>query len=154
MRARKRAEARDEADALANVQNGMDRFASAQAVRLLGKLAIQVRHAAKHPDEEAIHDLRVSIRRFSQCLREFRQFFPRRQTKKILKQVTLVMDLAAEMRNRDIAIELIGGDGQAESVLAASLREEREQARRKLAKALEHWRDRDFSRKWRPWLDL
>jgi len=154
MKANKRAEARDEADAFARVQNAMDQFASAQAARLLGKLAIQVRHAAKHPNEEAIHDLRVSIRRFSQCLREFRQFFPRHHTKKILKQVTQVMDLAAEMRNRDIALELIGGDGPAESVLAASLREEREQAKRKLAKALAHWRHRDFSRKWRPWLDL
>jgi CHAD domain-containing protein len=146
---------KDEADELARVRNAMDQFASAQAARLLGKLAIQVRHAAKHPNEEAIHDLRVSIRRFSQCLREFRQFFPRHQTKKMLKQVTLVMDLAAEMRNRDIAIELIGGNGASvESVLAASLREEREQAKRKLTKALAHWRHRDFSRKWRPWLDL
>ena len=133
--------------------SAMDQFASAQAGRLLGKLAMQVRHAAKHPNEEAIHDLRVSIRRFSQCLREFRQFFPRHQTKKILKQLTRVMDLAAEMRNRDIAIELIGG-ASAESVLAVSLREEREQAKRKLTKALANWRHRDFSRKWRPWLDL
>jgi CHAD domain-containing protein len=141
---------KDEADEFAKVRKTMDRFARAQAARLLGKLAIQVRHAAKHPNEDAIHDLRVSIRRFSQCLREFRQFFPGHQTKKILKQVGRVMDLAAEMRNRDIAIELVGGD----SVLAAHLREEREQAKRKLSKALANWRRRDFSRKWRSWLDL
>jgi len=135
--------------------SAMDQFASAQAERLLGKLAIQVRHAAKHPNEEAIHDLRVSIRRFSQCLREFRQFFPRRHAHKILKKVEQVMDLAAEMRNRDIAIKLIGGDGNlAESALAAGLSEEREQAKQKLTKALANWRRRDFSRKWRPWLDI
>ena len=133
----------------------MDQFASAQALRLLGKLAFQVRHASRRPNGEAIHDLRVSIRRFSQCVREFRQFFPRHQTKKILKQLERVMDLAAEMRNRDIAIELIGGDGNpAESVFAAELREEREEAKRKLSRALVQWRHRDFSRKWRPWLDL
>src|SRR6202047_2788389 len=86
----------------------MDRFAGAQAARLLGKLAFQVRHAAKHPNEEAIHDLRVSIRRLSQCLREFHKFFPRKKTKGILNKLGRVMDLAAEMRNRDIAIELIG----------------------------------------------
>src|SRR2546422_4817217 len=104
----------------------MDQFASVQALRLLGKLAFQVRHAAKHPNEEAIHDLRVSIRRLSECVREFRQFFPRRQSKKILKQLERVMDLAAEMRNRDIAIELIGGDGDsAASVFATDLHEER-----------------------------
>ena len=67
------------------VPEEMDKFASAQASRLLGKLVFQVRHTAKHPNEQAIHDLRVSIRRLSQCLREFHQFFPRHETKKILK---------------------------------------------------------------------
>ncbi|HJZ95411.1 MAG TPA: CHAD domain-containing protein [Candidatus Solibacter sp.] len=133
----------------------MDQFASVQAVRLLGKLAFQVRHAVRRPNEEAIHDLRVSIRRFSRCVREFRQFFPRHQAKKILKQLERVMDLAAEMRNRDIAIELIDGEGSpGESVFAAELRQEREAAKRKLSRALLQWRRRDFSRKWRPWLDL
>jgi CHAD domain-containing protein len=136
-----------------SIPEQMDKFASGQASRLLGKLAFQVRHAAKHPDEEAIHDLRVSIRRLSQCLREFRQFFPRRETKKILKQLGKVMDLAAEMRNRDVAIELIGKDGRSsESVFLANLRHERERAKQKLSRALVQWRRRDFSRKWRPWL--
>src|SRR5438552_3388374 len=91
----------------------MDRFAAAQAARLLGKLAFQVRHAAKRPNEKAIKDLRVSIRRLSQCLDEFRQFFPRHHVKKILKQLGKVMDMAAKMRNRDVAIELIGRPGGA-----------------------------------------
>jgi CHAD domain-containing protein len=138
-----------------SVPEQMDKFASVQASRLLGKLAFQVRHAAKHPNEEAIHDLRVSIRRLSQCLREFHQFFPRRETKKILKQLGKVMDLAAEMRNRDVAIELIGKDGRpGESTFLANLRHEREQAKQKLSRALVQWRRRDFSRKWRPWLAI
>ena len=131
----------------------MDLFASRQATRLLGKLAFQVRHAAKHPNEEAIHDLRVAIRRFSQCMREFRQFFPKHETKKILKQLDKVMELAAEMRNRDVAIQLIGCDeGEPESSFAGGLREQRLQAKRKLIRALEQWRRHDFSRSWRPWL--
>jgi CHAD domain-containing protein len=136
-----------------SVPEQMDKFASVQASRLLGKLAFHVRHAAKHPNEDAIHDLRVSIRRLSQCLREFHQFFPRRETKKILKQLGRVMDLAAEMRNRDVAIELIGKDGRpGESAFLATLRDERERAKQKLSRALVQWRRRDFSRKWRPWL--
>src|ERR1700688_2454022 len=108
----------------------MDKFASGQASRLLGKLVFQVRRAAKHPDEEAIHDLRVSIRRLSQCLQEFRQFFPRHETKKILRQLGKVMDLAAEMRNRDIAIELVGEpEGAAQPEFLANMRREREQAK-------------------------
>lgn len=136
-----------------SVPEEMDKFASVQASRLLGKLAFQVRHAAKHPNEEAIHDLRVSIRRLSSCLREFHQFFPRRETRRILKQLGKVMDLAAEMRNRDIAIELIGKDGRpAESAFVATMMHEREHAKQELTRALVQWRRRDFSRKWRPWL--
>jgi CHAD domain-containing protein len=136
-----------------SVPEAMNQFASVQATRLLGKLAFQVRHAAKHSDEEAIHDLRVSIRRFSQCLRAFRQFFPRRETRKILKQLGMVMDLAGEMRNRDIAIELIGQNGgPAAPAFIANLRREREQVKGELTRALIRWRHRDFSRKWRPWL--
>jgi CHAD domain-containing protein len=142
-------------DRRGSVPEEMDKFASVQASRLLGKLAFQVRHAAKHPNEDAIHDLRVSIRRLSQCLREFHQFFPRHEAKKILKQLGKVMDLAAEMRNRDIAIELIGKDGRpAESAFLANLGPERELAKQKLTRALVQWRRRDFSRKWRPWLAL
>ena len=140
-------------DRRGSIPEAIDQFASLQVNRLLGKLAFQVRRAAKHPDEDAIHDLRVSIRRFSQCLREFRQFFPRHELRKILKQLGIVMDLAAEMRNRDIAIELIGGPaGENGTELLSNLRREREQAKRKLTRALVQWRRRDFSRKWRPWL--
>lgn len=128
----------------------MDRFAGVQASRQLGKLTFQVRRAARHPTEEAIHDLRVAIRRMSQCLLEFRQFFPRHNVKKILKQLGKVMDIAAEMRNRDVALGLIGASGSA--ALTANLSREREQAKQELIGALQHWRRRDFSRRWRPWL--
>jgi CHAD domain-containing protein len=140
-------------DRRGSIPEAMDQFASIQVNRLLGKLVFQVRHAARRPDEETIHDLRVSIRRLSQCLREFRQFFPHRETKKILKQLGKVMDQAAEMRNRDVAIELMGGpEGAAHPELVANLQREREQAKRKLARTLAQWRRSDFSRKWRPWL--
>jgi CHAD domain-containing protein len=138
------------ADRRGAIPEEMDRFARAQAARLLGKLAFQVRHTAKRPDEEAIHDLRVSIRRLSQCVREFLGFFPKHEAKKILKQLGKLMDLAAEMRNRDIAIELIGK--YAGSAFLERLRREREIAKQRLARELVQWRRRDFSRKWRPWI--
>jgi CHAD domain-containing protein len=135
------------------VAKDLDEFARFQASRLLGKLVFQVKHASKRPDEEAIHDLRVSIRRLSQCLTEFRSFFSKRRSAKILKQLEKVMDLAAEARNRDIAIQLLHLQGETrKSSLGASLREEREQAKHDLTRALVEWRRRDFSRKWRPWL--
>ena len=141
------------ADRRGAIPQQIDKFASAQASRLMGKLAFQVKHAAKHTDEEAIHDLRVSIRRLSQCLREFRQFFPKQKVKGILKKLGKVMDLAAEMRNRDVAIELIGKDAAAAGPeILASFWHEREQFKRELITALVQWRRHDFTRKWRPWL--
>jgi CHAD domain-containing protein len=141
------------ADKLA-VSADLDQFVRLHASRLLGKLVFQVKRTSKHPDEEAIHDLRVSIRRFAQCLREFRPLFRRHRSAKILKQLEKMMDLAAETRNLDIALELLRFDRRRSNrVLAAGLLEEREQAQLNLTRALEDWRRRDFSRKWRPWLD-
>jgi CHAD domain-containing protein len=115
-------------------------FAADHAARLSKKFNAEVRNTAKHPEEEPIHDLRVSIRRFSQCLSEFRQFLPRHKTKSTRKRLDKLMDLAAEMRNRDIAISLVGAE---HSDLVASLGKEREQAKRKLIRALHRWRRHD-----------
>ena len=120
----------------------IDRFARAQAARLRKRLRKQVRRAVKNPDEEAIHDLRVSIRRLSECLKEFRQFLPQRKTKRTLKRLHRWMDLASEIRNRDIAIELAGEDA---AELVANLHREREMARRKVTRALVRWRRRGSS---------
>lgn len=120
--------------------DSIDRFARAHAARLRGKVRRQVRRAAKHSDEEAIHDLRVSIRRLSECLKEFGQFLPQRKTKKMLKRLHRLMDLASEIRNRDIAIEL-AGDSAADFI--ANLQDERKMAKREMGRALIRWRRRD-----------
>ena len=141
------------ADKLA-VSSDLDQFVRLHASRLLGKLVFQVKRASKHPDEEAIHDLRVSIRRLAQCLREFRPLFRRHRSAKILKQLDKMMDLAAETRNLDIALELLRSDRRRSNrVLAAGLGEERDHARLNLTRALQDWRRGDFSRKWRTWFD-
>jgi len=122
--------------------DAIDRFARAHASHLRRNVRRQVRRAAKHPDEEAIHDLRVSIRRLSECLREFGQFLPPNKTRRTLKRLGKLMDVAAEIRNRDIAIEL-AGDIAAD--LVATLQQEREQLKRKLNRALNRWRRRGSS---------
>jgi CHAD domain-containing protein len=122
------------------MKDSINRFPLACAARLRKKLRRSMRRAIKHPDEETIHVLRVSIRRLSYCLREFRQFFLPRKTKKILKRLDKMMELAGEIRNRDVAIRLIGSQ---DPDLAANLRREREWAKRKLTRALIRWRRHD-----------
>ena len=54
---------------------------------LLTRLAFEVHGAAKHPGSDQIHDLRVSIRRFSQGLSVFSDFFPAWEVKKVKKRL-------------------------------------------------------------------
>jgi len=52
-------------------------FAVAQATRLLERLAFQINGVVHSPRPEAIHDLRVAIRRFAQALSACKGCFPR-----------------------------------------------------------------------------
>ena len=51
-------------------------YALAQTAILLRRLAFQANRAARTGDADAVHDLRVAIRRLSRCLRTFAQFYP------------------------------------------------------------------------------
>lgn len=82
-------------------------FAVQQAAELLKDLSKEMGNAAKHPDPDAIHDVRVAIRRLRQCLDVFSSVFPARATQKIDKALAKVLDAAGELRNLDIAIELL-----------------------------------------------
>lgn len=126
-----------------------------QAAALLGRLAFRLNRAAKLPDPDSVHDLRVAIRRFSLCLQVFRQFFPAAERRKIRRQLRRVMDLAAEVRNRDIAMEMARRAGlQAGTPFLTTLADERKQAQKELVARLVHLENRDFSRKWRRRLGL
>jgi CHAD domain-containing protein len=129
--------------------------ATEQASALLRRMAFQATRTSKLTDADAIHDLRVSIRRLTQCLSVFHQFFPSGEAKKVRRKMSALMDLASEVRNRDIALDLLKRAAiPAGSSLARTLLREREQAERALREALKRWSRRDAHRKWRSWLDL
>src|SRR3974390_1292225 len=82
-------------------------FVQVQTSARLKKLNKELRAASRKPDDvEAIHDLRVAIRRLTECLRLFDHFFPGRP-KKIRKRLSKLMDSCGATRNCDIAIELL-----------------------------------------------
>jgi CHAD domain-containing protein len=63
-----------------------------------------LRRAAKHPeDPEAIHDLRVSIRRVVQACKTFGALLDPAPIKKLRRRLHKVMELCAAVRNCDIA---------------------------------------------------
>ena len=123
------------------------RYARERASTLLRRLAYRMNRAAKLRDADSIHDLRVSIRRFEQCLNIFHQFFPGHR--KIHRRLHKIMQLSGEVRNRDIALDLLKQAGQpARSVLADRLRRERKEFQADLMAAFDRWGERDVFRKW------
>ncbi len=130
----------------------MRQFALEQIAQLLARLAEEVEHAKTARDEEAVHDLRVAIRRFGRSLRVFSQFVSRRVVKKIKKQLRHIMDLTGEVRDRDIALELLK---QAEiGEHAEAVGNGRDLAVRILVSELERWQVEHEDVRWRAALEL
>ena len=73
-------------------------YANAQASSRLGALAFEVHRASQTPDADAIHDLRVNIRRFAQSLLVFRSLLPQKEARKVRKRLRRMMDLAGAIR--------------------------------------------------------
>jgi CHAD domain-containing protein len=91
-----------------------------------------LRQAAKHSgDPGAIHDLRVSIRRLSQCFRIFRA-----PVKKLRRRLHKIMQRCGAVRNCDIALELLVDCGLPASPSVPQLKKKREDAARKLHRTL------------------
>jgi CHAD domain-containing protein len=83
-------------------------YARDQARSRLQRFLAEEKRAGKHLDNpESIHDLRVSIRRFTQCLRTFRGLFAPGPAKKIRRRLRKLMDLCSAVRNCDVALELL-----------------------------------------------
>lgn len=126
----------------------MRKYAIRRAEALLERLIRQMRRAARQGDADSIHDLRVAIRRFTQCTRVFAEFLAPGKTRKIRRRLKRLMALAADVRDRDIALELLLATrvaGKAE--LARTLRAERGEAWQALLEGI-----RKTSRRWRPQL--
>ena len=133
----------------------MRKFTSWQTSRLLRKFASEARKTAKRGDQDAIHDLRVAIRRFLAGLRLFRQFYPDRARKELNQALKSVMNAAGEVRDRDIAMKFLAQAGIADnSAPVRQLRAQRVRAAAALQDALKDWKARGVSREWRRKLEI
>lgn len=127
-------------------------YAIEQMNRLLTTLAFRVHQAATSPGPDQIHDVRVGIRRFSQGLRVFGDFFPKREVKKIGKLLKRMMRLTSEIRDRDITLEYLAELKHSEH--QPRLKKERDAYEREFTEMISRWSGRDFSVKWRRALAL
>jgi CHAD domain-containing protein len=103
----------------------------------LKRCSKNLRHAAKHPeDPEAIHDLRVSIRRVVQAFKTFRELLDPTRVKKLRRRFHKVMDLCAAVRNCDVALTLLDQVGIAKGASVSRLKKTRGEAVEKLHRRL------------------
>ena len=106
-------------------------------------------HAAQ-ADEDSVHHLRTSIRRLSECLRTFDSVFPGGEAGRLRRKLKKLMDLAAEVRNRDIAGELFLKAGvNLNDPLLARLNREKQTSRQTLLDKLSDLTERKRPERWR-----
>src|SRR5215467_218780 len=104
-------------------------YAHQQTAILLRRLAMQINRAARSGDPDAVHDLRVAIRRLSRCLRVFAEFYPGNGWKKMRCRLKDLMDACGGVRDRNIALDLLAKGGfPANSIVVRRLRLDRAQA--------------------------
>ncbi|HLI86994.1 MAG TPA: CHAD domain-containing protein [Bryobacteraceae bacterium] len=133
----------------------MQQHVHTQTATLLRRFAYQVSRAAKSCDEESVHDLRVAIRRLNRCLQVFAKFFPGNSAKKIRRRLKSLMEAAGQVRDLDIAMELVAHAGvDRKAALSYRMADARRQARRNLLREVRLWKGRGFSKKWRTALGL
>jgi CHAD domain-containing protein len=135
-------------------------FAQAQARERLGRVEAEVHAFLAMPaggedTVEAIHRLRVSLRRFRAVLDTFPKFFPARERQRIRGAIRIVFGAAGEVRNRDIAAELVAGlAAEAAAGVTRKMRLERLAFEQPLRDLLLGWVRSDFAAQWRQGLRL
>ena len=73
--------------------------------RLLDELVAEMHRTAKSPDVDAVHDLRVSVRRASEALRIFEDEIP--HVGRLGKEIRAIRKMAAPVRDRDVTRGLL-----------------------------------------------
>jgi CHAD domain-containing protein len=119
-------------------------------VRLLQSMAFQAGRTRRSPNADAVHDLRVSIRRFSQALAVFKDCLPRRALKKVRRTLKETLVFAGEVRNCDVALEYLEKIcTPAAEKFRGAIRNRRKEKESVLVEELERWVRRKLSAKWR-----
>jgi CHAD domain-containing protein len=131
------------------------RFSAEQSAGFLRSLMLEAGHAMKSGGIEAVHDLRVSIRRFRQVLKIFKPWIPREESRLLRSEMKEIMTHAGDVRDRDIAITLLRKiHAPGNRRIAAEIHEKRGAAALALQACLRDFRRRGSPAAWRRALKL
>lgn len=125
-------------------------FARRETEARMNRVLAELERATRQPDEEAVHDLRVAIRRFSQALRIFGPLLPAKGARKLRRRVKVVLDAAAVVRDLDVGLEMLLEEDVPESeALVQEMRAERRRAELFLVGQVCLLRAEDLEKDWR-----
>lgn len=127
-------------------------FAARRTLGLLDDLAMQIKRTRRSPSPDAVHQVRIALRRFSQSLSAFRTLFVGAGVGKIRRKLRTLMNLAGAVRDRDVALKFIQKwRGPAEIVAALQL--QRNESAQELVSKLSRWTGRRLHETWRATLE-
>ncbi len=128
----------------------MNAFVHKQTQAGLERFGQEIQKAAKDPnDAEVIHDLRVSMRRLSQCIEMFAGFLDATAVGKIRKKIKRLMNRCGAARNCDITLDLLKLAKISEHARSVrDIEKQRREAESALTKHLARWNSKDVDKKW------
>lgn len=127
----------------------MREFAEAQVNARLERVAAEIERARTEMSEDAVHDLRVSIRRLAQALRLFGELLGKKAARELRQQVRPLLKCAGEVRNRDIAAGIVRrSKTPAAAALVKTLKAERAAFIKELRALLDTFQGVDLRRQW------
>ena len=129
----------------------LSKFALAQTRARLKRVTTAIGRATRNPKKtETAHDLRVAIRRFTQCLRTFDELLDPGPSKKIRKKLRKLMKLCGAKRDYDVGLEVLAEAGlPGDHPAFARFQEHRDHGMRELARALQKKHKWDVTDHWR-----
>ncbi len=77
------------------------------AIKYLSQLSLNIVRCAENADVDAVHNLRVAVRRTTQMLRIFKDHFPNAAVGKLRRNIRKVRNHAAPVRERDVTHDLL-----------------------------------------------
>ncbi len=130
-------------------------FARGQIHERLNELARRIQNGSARLDADAVHDIRIAVRRFMQSLDVFSSLLPREGRTRIRARLRKLMKDSGKIRDRDIALEFLEAAGVGKrSALYKHLQQDRRRARKALGRRVKRWRKREFAEEWRAALEL
>jgi CHAD domain-containing protein len=128
----------------------MEGFAVRRTQELIDNSVFALHEALRLHDMDAVHRMRVSVRKLQQALRIFGQYLNKSGIKKVRKQLKKCLSAAGHLRNFDIALELVARRGAD----VPELHTARAAAKRTFRATLRQVTKKDLGLKWRGELGL